>query len=152
MFVNIRLTIIIFEKDLFLPKQNNSSIEIIYIINCMKCNVFYIGESKRATKDRIREHLNNIKKLRLAKEKDIIDVLINENKWSEVAKHFNLSEHNLDDHFKFYVFDSNVINDECRFSIETDLINIFKELNLNILNDVNKQPSVYNTKYLTFLK
>jgi hypothetical protein len=35
---------------------------------------------------------------------------------------------------------------------ETDLINIFKSFNLKILNDKNKQPSIYTIKYLTFLK
>jgi hypothetical protein len=141
--------------NLFLPFQNNSScnsIGFIYILICNKCKCYYIGESFRTVKERISEHLNDINNYKISKTTDIINTIIDDDNWSNVAKHFNEKDHNIDEHFKFCIFDSNVINDECRLSIETDLINIFKSFNLKILNDKNKQPSIYTIKYLTFLK
>ena len=141
--------------NLFLPFQNNSSCNsngFNYILICNKCKCYYIGESFRTVKERISEHLNDINNYKISKTTDIINTIIDDDKWSNVAKHFNEKDHNIDEHFKFCIFDSNVINDECRLSIETDLINIFKSFNLKILNDKNKQPSIYTIKYLTFLK
>jgi hypothetical protein len=68
----------------------------------------------------------------------------------EVAIHFNQTGHNYIDNFRFCIFETNVINKEIRRSIETDLINIFKNSNNKIINSVNKQPSLYNIKYFTF--
>ena len=34
--------------------------KIIYSIKCKKCNIFYIGQTEKTFKNRIREHLNNI--------------------------------------------------------------------------------------------
>jgi len=142
-------------NNLFLPFQNNSSCNskgINYILICKKCKSYYIGESLRTVKQRISEHINDIDKYKTSKETDIINTIINDNNWSNVAKHFNNNDHNFDEHFRFCIFDSNVINEECRLSIETDLINIFKTFKLDILNDEKKQPSIYSIKYLTFLK
>jgi hypothetical protein len=95
---------------------------------------------------------NSIDNYKTSKETDIINTIINDNNWSNLAKHFNDNDHKFGEHFRFFVFDSNVIDEECRLSIETDLINIFKTFKLNILNDEKKQPSIYSIKYLTFLK
>jgi hypothetical protein len=136
-----------FKYDKFiLPLKSLSSCDsegIIYIINCNICNCFYIGESIRSVKDRISEHIRNIKKFK----KNIIRSLINNN--SEVAEHFNLKNHSLDN-FKFIIFEKGVINNEIRKSIETDLINIFKLCKIRLLNNIIKQPNIFNIKYLTF--
>ena len=50
---------------------------------------------------------------------------------------------------KFCIFKNNVINKEIRRSIETDLINLFKNSN-NIINNEKKQYSLYKIRYFTF--
>jgi hypothetical protein len=142
-------------NNFFLPFQNSSScnsIGINYILICKKCKYYYIGESIRSVKVRISEHLNDINNYKNCKATNLVNTIIDDDKWSNVAKHFNENDHDIEEHFRFCIFDSNVINDECRLSIETDLINIFKSFKLKILNDKNKQPSIYTLKYLTFLK
>ena len=54
---------------------------IIYCIFCSKCNIIYIGETGRRLADRTREHLADIRHNRYNK--------------SEVARHFNLSDHSV---------------------------------------------------------
>jgi len=108
--------------------------------------MYYIGESSRRVKDRISEHLRNIKSFN----KDIIKSLINIDKKSEVAIHFNKTGHIIDYDFKFFVFEAGVSNNEIRKSIETDLINLFNRCNVSILNAPFKQPGLHNIKYFTF--
>ncbi len=48
------------------------------------------------------------------------------------------------------IFHSNVTNDKYRKSIETDLIQMFKNFDCNILNCINKQPGLQNICYFTF--
>ena len=136
-------------KNFFLPCKANSnceSIGCIYIIKCMKCEVFYIGETSRRVKDRITEHMRSIVSFR----NDIINSLINLDSKSETAIHFNKTGHSIENDFKFFVFESNVTNNEIRKSIETDLINFFKSFKINILNAPGKQPGVHKIKYFTF--
>jgi hypothetical protein len=59
--------------------------------------------------------------------------LIDFDRQSEVAIHFNNTGHNYIDNFIFCIFETNVINKEIRRSIETDLINIFKILIIKLL-------------------
>jgi hypothetical protein len=132
-----------------LPIKSNSDCNskyFVYIIHCNKCNVFYVGESGRLVKDRISDHIRNIKKFGKNLSKSLIDF----DKQSEIAKHFNLNGHDINIHFRFFIFEKDLINSEIRKSIETDLINIFKNLNITILNDPLKQPKINNIKYLTF--
>ena len=84
----------------------------------------------RTVKQRISQHIND-KDCKTSKETDIINTIINDNNWSNVAKHFNNNDHNFDEHFRFCIFDSNFINEECRLLIETDLINIFKTFQIS---------------------
>ena len=56
---------------------------IVYCIFCSKCNIYYVGETGRRLGDRFREHLSDIKNKRDAK--------------SDVAKHFNLNSHTIED-------------------------------------------------------
>ena len=109
----------------------------------MKCNCFYIGETIRTITKRIDEHLKNIANF----SRDLNKTLMNFDKLSEVAVHFNRNGHNIERDFRFCVFEDNVINEIYRKSIETDLINLFDKTN-TILNV--KKPSIYTIKYFTF--
>ena len=37
-----------------------SAKHFVFIISCLKCNCFYIGQSERTVKIRLKEHLSNI--------------------------------------------------------------------------------------------
>ena len=126
--------------------SNCTSKAIVYIIKCLKCNCFYIGESSRLVKDRIKEHLNSIKKFKI----NLNESLINISGKTEIAIHFNKSGHNLNEDFKFYIFETKLNNNEIRRSIETDLINLFKTFKVKILNRERKQPKIESINYLTF--
>ena len=113
-----------------LSDSNCTSVGCIYIIKCKLCCSFYIGETAREIRIRIKEHLLNISKLNKDLRKSIS--FVNSN--SEVAHHFNLKNNFIDKHFSFTVFMSNVIDNERRKSIETDIINILLVNNIKIIN------------------
>jgi hypothetical protein len=115
---------------------------IVYIIFCSKCSIFYIGESSRTVSIRLNEHIKNIQRFRDNLEKYIATL----SSTSETAIHFNRKGHSLND-FRFAVFDIN-LDDEKRWSTETDLINLFKTLKIPILNV--KINAISSIKHLTF--
>ena len=66
--IDINCVICFFSSNFYYLKQNNlylycksdntcNSVGIIYIIYCLKCQMFYIGESSRTVMIRITEHL-----------------------------------------------------------------------------------------------
>ena len=143
-----------------LPMKSNcncKSTEIVYIIKCLKCNVFYIGESGFTAERRISEHLHDIRTfvpygLRsfMLSNKEIfsprpsvkrlnrvpsykICTLRPVKKITEVAEHFNLKGHSAFRDFKFCIFDKNLGDREIRLSIETDIMNIIRDFN-HIIN------------------
>ena len=130
----------------FKSQSHCDSSGIVYIIACIKCNKIYIGESGRRVKDRIGEHLNNIKNFKT----NLNDSIIYLNNKSEVAIHFNLKNHNIKQDLKFFIFEDSVNNSLIRKSIETDIINLCKIDDFDILNAKNKQPDCKNICYLTF--
>ena len=69
-----------------------SSDNLIYIIICLKCNLFYVGETGTSLNKRIRQHLNHIIKFKPFEK--------HHNK--EVARHFRCTAHNLK-HLKYVV-------------------------------------------------
>jgi hypothetical protein len=111
--------------DFVLPLLNISSCtsrNIIYIIKCQKCNVFYIGESiilKRRMRTHIISCINNY----------------SSSHTSCVYKHFNSFSHNLTSDFRFFIFKTDVSELMDRKNIETQLIHLFRVLNINILNE-----------------
>jgi hypothetical protein len=127
-----------------LSNSNCNSCGCIYIIKCKLCNAFYIGETARSVKTRIKEHLSNIKKLN----KDIRRSISFVNSNSEVAHHFNLKNHLIHLHFSYTVFMSDVTDNDKRKSIEIDLINILLNNNIKIIN--TKLPKYEYIKLLTF--
>lgn len=98
---------------------------VIYIIICIKCKCFYVGETENSLEKRLKQHLNHIKKF--------IPYLKYTDK--EVAKHFRSTQHNLSHDFKVCIYKSNFINAKERKEQELDLINI---LNINEIRCINK--------------
>jgi hypothetical protein len=102
---------------------NCQSSNVIYIIRCILCNVFYVGQTKRRVVERLNEHFEDIK--------NFIPFI---KCTSEVGMHFNLRRHNYRKHFSFYLFKKDIEDLKHRLSIETDLIHIIKEYNPPIVN------------------
>ena len=65
-------------KDSFSCTSKN----VVYVIVCLKCGELYVGETGRMLAERFREHLGDVRHARPNK---------------EVAAHFNLPGHSLDD-------------------------------------------------------
>jgi hypothetical protein len=85
---------------------------LIYIIICIKCNLFYVGETSDTLKTRISQHLNHILKFKpYEKYHD-----------KEVARHFRRDKHKLSD-FKVCVFRTDLSDTKLRKYLELDLIN-----------------------------
>jgi hypothetical protein len=123
-----------------LPIIDNCSCDaenIIYLIACKKCHMFYIGESGRTVKTRFYEHLNNISNYKKFSVKK-----------TEISMHFGQSDHDLDRDIGFAVLKKDVQDSFQRKSLEADIINIFKALNIRILNEL--QPNPDNVKHLFF--
>ena len=109
-----------------LPLKRKSSCDssgIVYIIFCTLCNSFYIGQSSRTVKLRLNEHINGIKRLDRNMDKHV----------SDTAIHFTSSNHILEEHFRFVVYDTDLA-DSVRFSAETDLINLFMNNGCSLIN------------------
>ena len=107
-----------------------SSRNVIYIIECQKCLHKYVGETSRSVKERICQHLSNI---RLKSE-------------TPVSEHFNQNDHSISD-FKFFALINNSLwSDSKRKLAENkwiDKLNTLKPKGMNC--DVNK----VRTKFVT---
>ena len=115
----------------------------MYIIKCNICNIYYIGETSKKAKERINEHLNNIKNFK----KNLRKSLSNFNSQTEIAIHFNEKKHQESD-FNFFIFKNNITNIILRRSVETDLINLFLLFRIPILN--KKIPNINSIKKFSF--
>jgi len=127
-------------NNFFLPILNNcncDSTNLVYIILCIKCNVFYIGQTSRKFSTRFREHIKNI---------CTVKKQINTN--SELCLHFNKTKHDLYTDLRFFIFKDSLADLHHRLSVETDLIHIFIALNLTVLNE--KIASINYIKKLSF--
>lgn len=127
-------------NDFHLPMLSNCNCEstnLVYIIFCVKCKVYYIGQTSRKFSARFKEHVNNICKFK--------DLIISN---SELSIHFNKNKHILYSDLRFLLFKDKINELNIRLSIETDLIHIFKNLNFNILNKMI--PSTHFIKKLSF--
>jgi tripartite motif-containing protein 2/3 len=54
---------------------------VIYVITCTKCNIQYVGETNQTLRDRLNNHLSNIKTKKI----------------TPIANHFNTTEHKISD-------------------------------------------------------
>lgn len=134
--------------NIYIPIKSNSdcnSVGCVYIIKCKKCNLFYIGETSKNCKTRISQHLNSISRFK----KNIVKSLENFESNSEIANHFGRADHGIHD-FVFAIFKSNLFDDSIRKSVEAELINLFKCLEIPIINQ--KIPNYQFIKTLSFIK
>ena len=121
-----------------LSNANCKSQSLVYIIVCLKCNFCYIGETSKALKTRISQHLYNIKRF-----------IPYFNEESEVAFHFRLKGHDVNRDFRVCVFKDGLIEVSLRKSIELDLIYLFKDIfKLDIIN--SRVNSCKNISALSF--
>ena len=128
---------------LFLPNFNNFFLKIynntncntnnlVYVIKCIKCDAFYIGETGRSASKRISEHIQDISKFLPYK------------KYTSVSRHFNLKGH-IEDDFKFFIYKSDFTSSYERKYTERTLIYFFKKFNIHIINE--DFPSIYNNLF-----
>ena len=76
-----------------LCKGNCESKMALYIIKCLLCNELYIGKTENTIKKRMQVHFSMIRNFFPFKYKCKSDI-----------EHFNLINHNYEEHLKFYVF------------------------------------------------
>ena len=102
---------------------------IIYVILCCKCDVFYVGETSKSLKERFSQHINHILNFK--------PYLNYYNK--EVPKHFRKKypQHTFKD-LKVCIFNSNFNDSLTRKEKELDLVNF---LNTNKKRCINKITS-----------
>ena len=117
-----------------LPILSNSSCSsknVVYILNCIKCNIFYIGQSNNFER-RFKEHYytssyNNEKC-----------------KKYPIHIHFNSSPHNIKRDLRFLIFKTNLDDKNTRLNIENQIIHLFIILNMKIINE--EIPDLYSYK------
>ncbi|KYN20105.1 hypothetical protein ALC57_07533 [Trachymyrmex cornetzi] len=123
-------------KDKNEYRDNNN---VIYKINCIDCDVSYVGQTKRHLKTRIKEHRNNIKY---------------ESKHSVVTKHitdynhkFNWEKVKILDHETN--FKKRLISEMIHIKGQTNGINLIKDTELldksylNIIEDLHESSGKY---------
>ncbi|CAF0972005.1 unnamed protein product [Brachionus calyciflorus] len=127
---------------LILPMFCNATCDssnVVYIICCIKCMVFYIDETSKCLNVRISQHLNSIKRF--------IPYINTEN---EVAMHFRKLGHVIYNDFRVCVFKDNLVDSTFRKTMEMDLIFLFLNVfGFAILN--SKIDGLNNLKKLCFL-
>ena len=120
----------------YLPILNDSNCEsenLVYIINCRLCNYYYVGQTKKI-KRRMRDHLNTC----------FFNNTFGGN-CHGVSEHFNKPGHKLEKDFNFYIFRKNIEEIHFRLSIETQLITLFKRLNIKLMNDLIKDEYFFKS-------
>ena len=127
-------------NDFYLPILNNSSCDAknaVYIIKCIICDSYYIGQTE-CIKTRLYTHIRGCK----------FNIIPHSNNCSGVFEHFNKNDTCVINYFSFVVFRNNINNKFKRLNIETQLIHLFIDLGIKIMND--KIPDKYywysNTK------
>jgi hypothetical protein len=122
-----------------LPILDNSSCNsmyCIYIIKCILCNSFYIGQTVDIV-SRLYTHINDIKKFKMY----ITDKC--------VAIHFNLKNHNYLRDLSIYIIKKDVTPLNKRLMFESFFLNLFAELKVNVFNDYKLPPlNAYNQNLL----
>jgi hypothetical protein len=117
---------------------NCNSVDSVYIIKCLKCEFYYIGQTKNV-RHRMQSHKS---------------IIINYSKHSDMKKgssadgyniaiHFNMENHIFERDFRFLIFRSDIKLLNERLNIESDLINIFKLNDINLINEY-----IPNNKYI----
>jgi hypothetical protein len=126
-----------------LSMSNCTTSEVVYIICCKKCRMFYVGQTKRSVKSRINEHLLSIINFK----KRLNTSIANYSNLNEISRHFNKNRHSLND-FCFFVFKAELSDDNLRFSTESDVINLFLARKIGLINE--KLNNIYCIKSFSF--
>ena len=140
-FANTNITLDnTFNVPILIPSLSScNSLNCIYIIKCNKCSKFYVGQTSRSTKIRIKEHIYKIKYfIKLYNNNSLFEEKISLSKDSEILYRHFASKHNLESDFSFQVFATDVIY--YRLRLENDLIlilNTRNPLGLNTNSDLN---------------
>ena len=124
-----------FNKDFCLPIQNESdcnSIGCIYIIYCNLCNCYYIGETGKSLKVRLKQHIYKIKTF-----------VPYEGAPTEISTHFNLNGHNYLNHLSVFIYKSEIMNKLTRLNLESELIHFYlltgnKVLNSRLMSNITE--------------
>ncbi len=125
--------------------DNCCATDCVYIIKCMSCNVYYVGQTKN-----LRRRMHNHKSMivNYSKFSDVNDK--NSADGFNVAIHFNNNDHIIERDFRFIVFRSNILDKKHRLNVECDLINIFLKNKLIIVNEY--LPNNDFTRFFCFTK
>ena len=128
-------------EEFSLPIFDNSncySKDLVYILYCSFCFCFYIGQTN-CLKDRIYNHIRDIKKFDL-------NFISPNQEFKCVSTHFNKKNHNLNEHFSFFVIKTNIEKLEERLNIESFFLNLCVSLGLRekLINDFIPQIKNYD--------
>jgi len=126
-------------NNFFVPimaDSNCKSLNIIYIINCKKCNHYYIGQSLSAG-SRLKTHIKSVRLNRTSS--DCVCVM----------EHFNGQDHQTLENFTFNIFNINIDNLIKRLNLESHLIHLFLKIGATLMNDFI--PPLYNSNVNLFL-
>lgn len=129
------------KNNLNLNILSNASCEtsnIIYVIICNKCKLYYVGETSKSLRERFKQHLNHIINfVPFVKYHDKV-----------VARHFRSNNHSLSD-LKVCVFKSDLNDTEIRKQKEQDLINFLNIKNKLCINELLSLK--FNSKSYIFI-
>jgi hypothetical protein len=118
--------IVDFDNKFSLPILSNSNCKskfCIYILHCIYCNSYYIGETIQTFEKRLDAHRSNIRCFSPF-----------EKEYSEMALHFNKKGHNFLIHLKAYIFACEITDDVTRLDIESELIHLFLLFGCKVIN------------------
>ena len=114
-------------NEFLLPILSHSTCSskfVIYILKCNFCSSYYIGQTEDLYR-RLRTHIRCCK----------LKIVPNSSICSKIINHFHLNDNCTFDNFSFFVFRNDVTNKYQRLNIETQLIHLFIDLGLKVLND-----------------
>ena len=114
-------------------KSTCESKNIVYILQCTKCNVFYVGESSRSFRIRFLEHIYRIKYLKSNLSNISLIEKFNENNVNckILYNHFAFN-HEIESDLKFQIFATNLTT--FRKRLETVLMYLLNSIHPNGLN------------------
>ena len=124
-------------NKLSLPILSNSNCDatnLVYVIKCLRCKIYYIGQTKNIKK-RLSNHFFNIKHF-----EPYVNCV------NDVSQHFKLKNHNYEKDFIYFIIKNDIIDLQARLNFEAFVINLFTSLNVKIINEFI--PFIYNINHL----
>ena len=114
-------------NEFILPILSNSSCiskNVVYIIECIFCSSFYIGQSENLY-IRLKTHIRKCRMNFISKDSNCTNII----------KHFHSNNFCNFSHFSFFVFRNNISDKFERLNIESQLINLFLDLGVKDINE-----------------